>query len=419
MTLLNEADAVYVGGSEAERVYLGSALVWGEPATPPASGPDISLLTSYTPGSDRNDFTGQVGIRLGISSTPIVFTWVGARCNGIGGTRTVKLYEWFADSLVLSATIDYTGKALGEYAWTEVPETTLAAGGYYALLMDVVASDGMIWTNPGPASMTGMSNIYDCYRYVGTLGTGLSGYSFVGLDLGWNTAAVPVVPVTAGLAVHHDAYQLALTDGASVTTWPNLGTATQPTIVGTPPIFKTAISPTGLPAVRFSSTAAGGMRGNNASIYGGSYPMRYTYTILYVARWVGPTGGRCFTAPYPEGGNYLIGYHTSGYDCMHDVGGWLKAPTAFGAAPGPVRLYCARSEATVGVEFFINGVDQFGVAFTSADLNYYYNVNGYQLAGGGETGDFDVCELLIYDRKLPNTERVQVEDYLRTKWGVP
>ena len=54
----------------------------------------------------------------------------------------------------------------------------------------------------------------------------------------------------------------------------------------------------------------------------------------------------------------------------------------------------------------------------SAGLNYYYNINGYQIAGGGETGDFDVCEVLIYDRALPPAERVQVEEYLRAKWGI-
>jgi len=183
MTLLNEADAIYLGGVAVDAIYAGSTKVWGEEA---ASGPSESILVSYTPGTDRNDFTGEVGVRLGIGGAPFTVNWLGARCNGYGGTRTVKIYEWFSDSAVALAVIDYTGKAAGEYAWTAIPPLTLAANGYYAMLMAVTAGDGMWWKNPGATSFIGMANIYDCYRVPGGgLSTGGAGAQFIGLDLGW------------------------------------------------------------------------------------------------------------------------------------------------------------------------------------------------------------------------------------------
>ena len=81
-------------------------------------------------------------------------------------------------------------------------------------------------------------------------------------------------------------------------------------------------------------------------------------------------------------------------------------------------MYGLTSEAGTGWRVFMNGVDKIGLVGLPGELNYYYNVNGYQLAGGGETGDFDFCELLIYDRPLSDAERIQVENYLRAKWGV-
>jgi hypothetical protein len=239
------------------------------------------------------------------------------------------------------------------------------------------------------------------------------------------TGAAPIPPVMAGLAVWHDAADLGLADGANVTAWFNKGTANQPALVGTPlPIYKTAVTPTGLPAVRFAGNGAG-LRGNNSSIYSPGFPMKHTWTMLYVARRWGALGGRCFTAPFPEGENVLIGYHTSGYDCMHQPTGWIKTPTAFGGSPpDPWKLYSATDQESVGVYFYIDGVQQGPLFVVSAGLNYYYCLNGYQLANGGnnagagEGGDFDVAELLIYDRCLTLSEREQVEQYLRDKWGL-
>ena len=184
MTVLKTASKVYKGANLAAKVYAGSAVAWA----PPAAAPTSRLLTSFTPGTDRNDFTGQVGVRLGIGAAPFTVTWCGARRHSAvqTGIHTVKLYEWFADALQWTASIDYTGIAVGGYAWKAVPPTVLPANSYYALLMDVVAYDGQTWCNPGVVAYTGMANVYDCYRVPASgLSTGGQNDCFIGLDLGW------------------------------------------------------------------------------------------------------------------------------------------------------------------------------------------------------------------------------------------
>jgi hypothetical protein len=152
------------------------------------SGPATKMLVSYTPGAARNDFDGEVGVRLGIGGAPITVEWVGALCGASGGTRTVKLYEWFADSLQRTATIDMTGKAVGDWAWAAISPITLPANSYYSLLQSVTAYDGKTWANPGATTFNGMANVYATYRIPGQ-GMSATGVDqqYVGLDIGYGS----------------------------------------------------------------------------------------------------------------------------------------------------------------------------------------------------------------------------------------
>lgn len=183
MTVLKTASKVYKGANLAAKVYAGSAVAWA----PPAAAPTSKLLLTYTPGTDRNDFDGEVGVRLGIGAAGIPITWLGARRHSAAqtGTKTLKLYEWFSQTVQRTAIIDYTGVAVGSYAWAAISPITLVANGYYALLMVVVANDGQIWCNPGPVTYApGIVNIYDSYWYSG-LQTGSQNACFIGVDVGW------------------------------------------------------------------------------------------------------------------------------------------------------------------------------------------------------------------------------------------
>ena len=152
-----------------------------------ATSPTQWLTTLYIPGSNRDDFTGEVGIRLNIA-TEFTASWIGVRYSG--GTTTnykVNLYEWFADALLRTVTIDLTGKAVGEYGWAPIAPLTLTAGGYYGLMMQTVASNGQLWANEGGVQMKPLiGNKYAIYRMPGgAMATTSADSQYVGLDLGW------------------------------------------------------------------------------------------------------------------------------------------------------------------------------------------------------------------------------------------
>ena len=220
-----------------------------------------------------------------------------------------------------------------------------------------------------------------------------------------------------GLTVWLDASQLALADGAEVEPWPNLGSGPDATNYNVSPYRPTlrATALNGLPVVRF--TPGAGLRGGYA--LGGGPLGPYNLTLVYVARMVGPGIGRIFTATYP-GANYLVGFHTSAFECMYD-NGWVSAGVGWPALPTPWKLYGSDGShdgTNYLTRFLINGVVQASAANGSGMGTQGWNLSGYNLAGGEETCDCEVAEVLLYDRKLPDAEREQAEDYLREKWGL-
>jgi hypothetical protein len=169
------------------KVWTGSAWVVKPPVV---SGPAASLCTSFTPGApatDRDDFTGEVGVRVNMVANRLV-SFLGMRCNtGNSGIHKLNLYEWFADALVATANIDLTGKAAGSWVWAPITPFTLLVG-YYALLKEVVAGSGQMWVNNAPTTFnpTYTGNIYATYRSPGgAMGVTGNDLQFVGVDLGW------------------------------------------------------------------------------------------------------------------------------------------------------------------------------------------------------------------------------------------
>ena len=236
---------------------------------------------------------------------------------------------------------------------------------------------------------------------------------YLGAEKVWPVEAAGP-PVTAGMVHWLDASQLALADGAAVTAWPNFGTGAQPTIINTPPpVFKSSIL-NGKPVVRFI-TSQGALR----SVYSGAEPQNYT--LLYIVRWVGNGVGRAFSAQYPPS-NFLVGMHTSGRDRMYDNGTWLDSPDGIGwnwIAPGPWRMYEADGVFALDSRFFIDGVRISTVGpGNGGGLTNGWGLSGYENSSA-ETMDIEVAELLLYDHRLTDPERVSVEGYLRTKWGLP
>lgn len=147
------------------------------------------------------------------------------------------------------------------------------------------------------------------------------------------------------------------------------------------------------------------------------------WTLLYLMRWVGPsTVGRAWTVCYPPS-NLLVGTHTTGQDTMYDNGIWLGPNTggaaAWGIPPGPWKMYEADSDST-GQMFYINGVT-YNTRYQPGPgqgLSNGWGLSGYDWINSSETFDFEVAELVLYNRRLTDPERIATETYLRGKWGL-
>lgn len=182
-------------------------------------------------------------------------------------------------------------------------------------------------------------------------------------------------------------------------------------VVGTPAMTLQPGVLNGKSVVRFK-TNEGRVRS------GWPYPV-YDYTVLYLTRWIGPSAGRMFSVQYPPS-NLLIGTHSSGRDLAYDNGTWINAPaTDWGSwpRPGPWRMYECDSKVALGLRFYIDGT-LIGSSGGSGGFTNGWGLSGYDPAGAQETFDFEVAELLIWNRRLEDAERIRVEDYMRERWGL-
>jgi hypothetical protein len=159
--------------------------------TVPATGPAGHLTTSFEPPSARNNFTGEVGVRIGMAATK-TFQWLGLRVeSGNTGLHQAAVYDFFTLAVISSAMVDMTGATPGTYAWKKVAPFTLTAAGYYVVVAKVVGGDGQNWGEQGPATMdpTLVNNVYVVYRGdnpAWAFDTAAANSQFHGVDLGWD-----------------------------------------------------------------------------------------------------------------------------------------------------------------------------------------------------------------------------------------
>ena len=239
--------------------------------------------------------------------------------------------------------------------------------------------------------------------------------------LGLTDAATPVrtpggpqPPVTSGLAIWLDASRLGLADGATIDSWPNLA---NPTLAGSQlnvspyrPVLR-ANALNGRPVARFPVNS--GLRWSGTGI-------DLNWTVIYVGHIVTYTGsGRIVTSTYPPS-NLLVGYWSL-YEDVAYVEAFLT-PDAKKPQTSEWRMYSATGEGTPGdakAWFYNDGVFLSGNHPVTGGWKGYFNLNGYNASGVEETCECEVAEVVMYDRRLTDTERQQVEGYLRAKWMLP
>lgn len=216
-----------------------------------------------------------------------------------------------------------------------------------------------------------------------------------------------------GLTVWLDASQLALADGGAVTSWPDLsGLDHHGNVVASPPPLLRHDVLNGKPVVRFKANE-GRIRGDGMI----TDPDTSDVTVIYVGRMWGPNVGRIFTNTYPPH-NFLVGTHTSGVDSMYD-NGWVAGSGGWpGGTPTPWKLYGATCTMTPRMStFYVDGAVR-GSLPLSTGHDSRWNLSGYDATGTPETCDCEVAELVTWNRKLADDERVRTEEYLREKWGL-
>jgi hypothetical protein len=157
------------------------------PAAP--AGPTASILTSYAPPTpDRDDFSGEVGVRINTKIAQ-TYSFIGMLCHpGNSGLHHVALYEWFSGAVVRSVDFDVTGKAPGTWLWVPITPFPATANGYIALLKTVAASSGQPWYNEGATAFnpTYTGDIYATYKSPGgPLSVSSPNAQYIGVDLGW------------------------------------------------------------------------------------------------------------------------------------------------------------------------------------------------------------------------------------------
>jgi hypothetical protein len=246
------------------------------------------------------------------------------------------------------------------------------------------------------------------------LGSSAISRAYMGSTQVWPAVFSPIQ--LAGLSVWLDASQLVLADGAAVSPWPNLANAAQPgTMLGTPAPKMSTSKLKGQNLVRFSLNE-GRLRMTGLNV-------DKAYTLAYVARMVlgGNNIGRIVSAAYPPS-NFLLGYWNGYEDVAYSPSGAFFLPDMRTSVTVQWRLYSSDANAPPSFypRLFNNGVLlSTGGSDGSAGADSFsgtFSLSGYDPTLTPETCDFEIAEVVLYNRKLLDSDRQKVEAYLRAKW---
>ncbi|MDQ6708177.1 MAG: Ig-like domain-containing protein, partial [Acidobacteriota bacterium] len=149
---------------------------------PPPSG--TALVTSFTPGVARNNFTGGFGMRFTVGATPLNVTALGRiYISGNTGMHVVKLVRVSDGTDVPggSATVSLpAGSPAGQFVYVALaaPITLDANASYYLISQETNGGDRFY--DAGPVTATGAVSVNSAVAYgpgVGFIPVGLPNYS--------------------------------------------------------------------------------------------------------------------------------------------------------------------------------------------------------------------------------------------------
>ena len=222
----------------------------------------------------------------------------------------------------------------------------------------------------------------------------------------------------AGLKLWLKADALALSDGAAVASWPDSsgnGNDAAQSVAGERPLFKTNII-NGKPVLRFDGVddfLNANMLGavtTTASIFIVQLKRNIASSAVTLQSWpAGSANVFDLYLPFSDGNFYFdLGDSTATGRISGAWGGDLTHFFVWSFVAGGGNMAAYRNGTTV---LSSGGHTN---SFTPAGLTF--NING---SGPGSSQDADIAEILIYNTALSDTDRQNVESFLRTKYGLP
>ena len=237
-------------------------------------------------------------------------------------------------------------------------------------------------------------------------------------------ATQAAVPPVAGYARWFDASTLGVSDGASISTWPDLSgngaNATVPSGNANPTYLANAGTETSLAAIHF--TAGSGANSSGAFQFTRDSSIHTVFSVFKGSSFL-LTDSSLYQFHRPSDDNPASPLFT----------GWARDNSGYSEDSGPITY--PTTGANTG-STYVNGTlvqpfDDRGAPFAMpTDQHNGYNLvevlsgnplqaNSFNKDRAYHSGDQSQAEVIIYDRVLTEAERVSVETYLMNKWFGP
>lgn len=139
------------------------------------------------------------------------------------------------------------------------------------------------------------------------------------------------------------------------------------------------------------------------------------YTVFVVEKRGDALGNMTIFGSSP-GNGLIFGYYSSGMIVNQYQGNWyLPDVGAENITPGITRIHDFYHSSVDAKKYFLNGIEK-GFKDYKIPLSSYDNAR----IGHGNYGFYKgkISEIIFYNKKLSDSERVKIESYLGKKWGV-
>ena len=157
-----------------------------------------NIVSSFSPGADRNNFTGFVGMKF-TPVVPMFVTALGCRMATGDTSSTVNLSN-AAGTILATGSVSFSGGSVGTFYYVAVTGVSLTPGTSYFLTASET-SGGQLWSDFGAVALNSSAVIAG--RASGTVLSSLSvtagSTSYVGVDLQFVGSGNTGVSVAKGL----------------------------------------------------------------------------------------------------------------------------------------------------------------------------------------------------------------------------